>query len=79
MSKDFHNKHGDAALKIDIPLEEQMKPEEDPARRDFLTRPLGGLIFRNTLPAVASMLFMALYHMADAIMVGRSLGPEALA
>lgn len=53
--------------------------EQDPAREAFLTSPLGGLILRNTLPAVASMLFMALYHIADAIMVGRSLGPEALA
>lgn len=53
--------------------------ENDPAREAFLNQPLGGLILKNTLPAVASMLFMALYHMADAIMVGRSLGPEALA
>ncbi len=53
--------------------------ERDPAREAFLTKPLGALIVKNTVPAVASMLFMALYHMADAIMVGRSLGPEALA
>lgn len=53
--------------------------EQDPAREAFLKQPLGSLIIKNTLPAVASMLFMALYHMADAIMVGRSLGPEALA
>jgi Na+-driven multidrug efflux pump len=53
--------------------------DRDPAREAFLNQPLGGLILKNTLPAVASMLFMALYHMADAIMVGRSLGPEALA
>ncbi len=53
--------------------------EYDPAREAFLTRPLGELIFRNTLPAVASMLFMAFYHIADAMMVGRALGPEALA
>ncbi len=53
--------------------------EKDPARDAFLNKPLGSLILKNTLPAVASMLFMAFYHMADAIMVGRSLGPEALA
>lgn len=80
MNNDFHKADRDAAFSTDISVkEEQATPEDDPARRDFLTRPLGGLIFRNTLPAVASMLFMALYHMADAIMVGRSLGPEALA
>ena len=54
-------------------------PETDPAREFFLSSPLGSLILKNALPAVASMLFMALYHVADAIMVGRSLGPEALA
>jgi Na+-driven multidrug efflux pump len=53
--------------------------EHDPTREAFLTKPLGGLILKNALPAVASMLFMAFYHIADAIMVGRSLGPEALA
>ncbi len=53
--------------------------ECDPAREAFLHRPIGGLILKNALPAIASMLFMALYHMADAIMVGRSLGPDALA
>ncbi len=53
--------------------------DPDPAREEFLTAPLGRLVLKNALPAVASMLFMALYHMADAIMVGRSLGPEALA
>jgi Na+-driven multidrug efflux pump len=40
----------------------------NPAREDFLNKPLGRLILKNTLPAVASMLFMAFYHMADAIM-----------
>lgn len=53
--------------------------EHDPTREAFLTKPIGGLILKNALPAVASMLFMAFYHIADAIMVGRSLGPEALA
>jgi putative MATE family efflux protein len=52
---------------------------EDPARELFLRHPLGALILKNALPAIASMLFMSLYHMADAVMVGRSLGPEALA
>jgi len=53
--------------------------EHDPAREAFLSHPLGSLILKNALPAVASMLFMAFYHIVDAIMVGRSLGPEALA
>ncbi len=52
---------------------------KDPARELFLKYPLGALILKNALPAIASMLFMSLYHMADAVMVGRSLGPEALA
>lgn len=53
--------------------------EHDPAMEAFLNHPLGSLILKNALPAVASMLFMAFYHIVDAIMVGRSLGPEALA
>lgn len=51
----------------------------DPVRESFLTRPLGGLILKNALPAVTSMLFLTAYYVADAIMVGRTLGPEALA
>ena len=51
----------------------------DPTREAFLTRPLGSLILENALPAVASMLFMALYQIVDGILVGRRLGPEALA
>lgn len=38
--------------------------EHDPTREAFLTKPLGGLILKNALPAVASMLFMAFYHIA---------------
>ncbi len=60
----------------------QISPVEaslNPAREAFLNQPLGRLIFKNALPAVASMLFMALYQVVDGIMVGRSLGPEALA
>ena len=49
------------------------------ARKTFLTEPLGSLMIKNILPAVASMLFMTLYQMVDAILVGRRLGPEALA
>ncbi len=51
----------------------------DPAREEFLTRPLGGLIRRHASPAVISMLFMACYQIVDGIMVGRALGPEAIA
>lgn len=61
-----------------------MKPEEmlnqdDATRREFLTQAPGRLIRRHASPAVASMLFLALYQIADGIMVGRSLGPEAMA
>ena len=53
----------------------QMNSEE----QGFLTAPLGKLIVRNATPAVASMLFMAFYQIVDGMMVGRRLGPEALA
>ena len=49
------------------------------ARESFLTAPLSSLMLRNILPSVASMLFMAVYMMVDGILVGRRLGPEALA
>ncbi len=58
---------------------QEEKKTENKARVEFLTHPLGKLIGKHALPAVASMLFMALYQIADGIMVGRSLGPEALA
>ncbi len=48
-------------------------------RESFLTEPLGKLIGKNAAPAVVSMLFMALYQIIDGMMVGRRLGPEALA
>lgn len=48
-------------------------------RESFLTEPLGRLIKKNAMPAVASMLFMALYQIIDGIMIGRRLGAEALA
>ncbi len=53
--------------------------EDSSARVEFLTHPLGKLIGRHAAPAVASMLFMAFYQITDGIMVGRSLGPEAMA
>lgn len=49
------------------------------ARDSFLTQPLGSLIAKNAFPAVISMLFMAMYQVVDASLVGRRLGPEALA
>jgi Na+-driven multidrug efflux pump len=52
---------------------------DDSARAEFLTHPLGKLIGRHAAPAVASMLFMAFYQITDGIMVGRSLGPQAMA
>jgi Na+-driven multidrug efflux pump len=53
--------------------------QKDNIREEFLTRPLGSLIAKNALPAMASMLFIAFYQTVDGIMVGRRLGPEALA
>jgi len=82
---------GDTKINFDDNKTWMIKPEKqaayakdggivsDPAREVFLTLPLGRLIFRNTLPAVASMLFLTFYHVMDAILVGRSLGPDALA
>lgn len=53
--------------------------ETDPIRENYLTKPLGGLIFRNSMPAILSMLVMCLYQIVDGIFLGRKLGPEALA
>ena len=60
-------------------LQHEEQETQNKARREFLTYPLGKLIRKHALPAVASMMFMAFYQIADGIMVGRSLGPEALA
>lgn len=68
-----------SAVKVTVSKPEQALAENDPAREDFLCGSLGPLLFKHGMPAVASMLFMAFYHIADAAMVGRSLGPEALA
>ncbi|SIQ41443.1 putative efflux protein, MATE family [Alkalispirochaeta americana] len=57
----------------------QIDPAEGAARREFLTEPVGKLIVRHGSPAVISMAFQALYQIVDGIMVGRSLGPEAMA
>jgi len=53
--------------------------ETDPIRENYLTKPLGRLIFRNSMPAILSMLVMCLYQIVDGIFLGRKLGPEALA
>ena len=53
--------------------------EADPIRERYLTKPLTGLIFRNSMPAVLSMLVMCLYQIVDGMFLGRKLGPEALA
>ncbi|PKM66956.1 MAG: multidrug transporter MatE [Firmicutes bacterium HGW-Firmicutes-2] len=45
----------------------------------FLTDSPAKLIISNAIPAIASMMFMAFYQIVDGIMVGRRLGPEALA
>ncbi|QUH26341.1 MATE family efflux transporter [Serpentinicella alkaliphila] len=52
---------------------------DDPVREEFLTKALGCLMLKNILPAVTSVLFILLYQMVDGILVGRRLGPEALA
>ncbi|TVR65710.1 MAG: MATE family efflux transporter [Spirochaetaceae bacterium] len=62
---------------VDAPVAPDAR--DDSARAEFLTHPLGKLIGRHAAPAVASMLFMAFYQITDGIMVGRSLGPEAMA
>ncbi|KPK24724.1 MAG: multidrug transporter MatE [Dehalococcoidia bacterium SG8_51_3] len=53
--------------------------ETDPIRERYLTKPLTGLILRNSMPAVLSMLVMCLYQIVDGMFLGRKLGPEALA
>ena len=53
--------------------------ETDPVRENYLTRPLGRLILRNSMPAILSMLVMCLYQIVDGMFLGRKLGPEALA
>ena len=45
----------------------------------FLTEPLGNLLWKNAAPAVTAMLVFALYQIVDGMMVGRRLGPDALA
>lgn len=45
----------------------------------FLQEPLGKLLWKNSTPAIAAMLMSALYQIIDGIMVGRRLGPDALA
>ena len=60
-------------------MNEPVTIENDATRLEFLTLAPGKLIRRHASPAVASMLFLALYQITDGIMVGRSLGPEAMA
>lgn len=60
-------------------MQANMTIEADATRLEFLTHTPGKLIRRHASPAVASMLFLALYQITDGIMVGRSLGPEAMA
>ena len=45
----------------------------------FLTEPLGALLWKNSGPAVMSMTVMALYQIVDSAILGRRLGPDALA
>ena len=45
----------------------------------FLHEPVGRLLAKNCGPAMVSMLVMALYQIVDGMMVGRRLGPDALA
>jgi putative MATE family efflux protein len=59
--------------------QEENEREMNDVRESFLTLPLGRLMLKNALPAISSMLFMALYQSIDAMLVGRRFGPEALA
>ena len=45
----------------------------------MLHAPVGRLLWKNATPAVAAMFMSALYQIIDGIMVGRRLGPDALA
>lgn len=65
-------------MELNNNLTVEQEPNAD-VRTEFLTAPLGTLIRKHTGPAVASMLFMAFYQIVDGIMVGRSLGPDAMA
>ena len=62
-----------------VNMPDPAETQDHHAREVFLTRSLGRLIAENALPAVASMLFMAFYQIVDGMMVGRRLGPEAMA
>ncbi len=56
-----------------------MKDSHERCADGFLQEPIGRLLVRNCGPAMASMLVMALYQIVDGAMVGRRLGPDALA
>jgi Na+-driven multidrug efflux pump len=47
--------------------------------KSFLVEPIGKLLLRSSGSAIAAMLLMSIYQVADGIMVGRRLGADALA
>ena len=48
-------------------------------RTEFIHGSIARLLWKNAVPATVAMLVMALYQMVDGAMVGRRLGPDALA
>jgi putative MATE family efflux protein len=60
-------------------MEWETKNTRSEGYETFLTGPVGRLIFKTAGPAVISLLVMTFYQIVDGIMVGRRLGPDALA
>ena len=56
-----------------------MSTESSTRESAFLTDSLGTLLWKNAGPAVMSMIVIALYQIVDGAMLGRRLGPDALA
>lgn len=59
--------------------EEYQNYKVDMARESFLKEPLGKLITKHLVPAVAAMVMMGLYGIVDGILIGRRLGPGPMA
>ncbi|MDF1618045.1 MATE family efflux transporter [Petrocella sp. FN5] len=59
--------------------EKQIDGTSNEVREQFLTEPLGKLIAKNLISAVAAMVMMGLYGIVDGILIGRRLGPGPMA
>lgn len=46
--------------------------------RELAQRPVGGLLWKYSLPAIAAMLMDSIYNLVDAIFIGRGVGPYGL-